>query len=252
MNLSSRFLPSSALLGTLFIALSALPALATTYFGNGATGFGGPIGNGSLSVTSDGTNVNFSLTTGVSFSGNVLALYIDSVAGGVGNTSTFTDTGDNGRRALSGLSDSGRTLAQFPAGFSADFGITVEPGFSGLFNLSNTANFGYLGSGGLSGSGTGPFTFAFPLSSLGLSPTDDFQFVGSLISGSAYRSNETFGTSTTSPGSQGDAPNAGFTGTTAFSTAYTFDPVPEPGSSVLLTITAAAFAGGARRRLRQS
>lgn len=210
-------------------------AQAAVYSGNGGTGFGGPIGNGSLTVTDDGAgNINFSLSTGTTFSGNALILYVDSKTGGVNSTSTLTDQGDPGRVAISGLSGSGRTLATFAPGFNADYAITVEPGvFSGLFDLSSPANFPFVSSGGLSGSGAGPFTFSFTRASLGLGATDPFSFEGTLISTSAYRSNETIGSSVTVPGTLGDTPNAGFTGTQVFATANTFN-VPEPATVGLL------------------
>ena len=63
--------------------------------------------------------------------------------------------------------------------------------------------------------------------------TDPLSFEGTLISPTAYRSNETFGASVTTPGTVGDTPNAGFTGTQTFSTQNTFV-VPEPASIGLL------------------
>jgi len=227
----------------------AAAADAALYTGNGATGFGGPIGGSSLTVseTTPGT-INFSLSTPVNFSGNALILYVDSVAGGVNSTSTFTDQGDPGRTAISGLSGSGRTLATFAPGFGADYAITVEPGnFSGLFDLSTPANFGFVASGGLSGSGTGPFTFSFTRAQLGLGATDPFSFEGTLISGTAYRSNETIGASVTTPGTAGDTPNAGFTGTTTFAEANVFA-VPEPTSAGLLGLGSLVLVGYRRRR----
>jgi hypothetical protein len=190
-----------------------------------------------LTVTDSGTGtINFSLSTPVNFGGNALILYVDSVAGGVNDTSTLTDTADGGRTAISGFNSGNptRTVATFASGFGADLAITVEPGvFSGLFSLSNPANFPFVASGGLAGSGPGPFTFSYTRAQLGLGPTDSFSFEGTLISTSAYRSNETIGTSVTVPGTPGDAPNAGFTGTTTFSTADVFA-VPEPASAGLL------------------
>ena len=143
---------------------------AATYPGNGGAGFGGPIGTGNLSVTDDGAgNLNFSLTPGTAFSGNALVLYIDSKTGGINDTSTLTDNSDPGRTAIAGLSNNGRTLAIFPAGFNADFAATVEPGvFGGLFDLSNPAAYPFVASGGLSGAGTGPFTFSYTRAQLGL------------------------------------------------------------------------------------
>ena len=69
--------------------------------GNGATGFGGPIGNGNLAITDDGTNITFTLNNAGGFSGNDFVLYIDSVAGGFADTSAFSDNGDGGRESVS-------------------------------------------------------------------------------------------------------------------------------------------------------
>ncbi len=231
-------------------ALAALVALAgsaqaAVYAGNSASGFGGVIGGSSLTITDNGTNVDFSLTTSGAFSNDALILYINSVAGGANNTSTYTDTADGGRTAISGLSGSGRTLVNFAAGFGADFAITLQPGiFSGTFDLSTPASFGFVQGNGLSGSGSGPFTFSIAKASLGLPGVGaySFDFVGTLISTTAFRSNETIGTSVTA-NVDGNG-NAGFTGTQTFSSSNTFA-VPEPSGLSLLALTGLAFA---RRR----
>jgi hypothetical protein len=224
-------------------------AAAATFPGNGGTGFGGPVGNGSLTVTDNGLGTfDFSFTAGTNFSGNALILYVDSKSGGVNDTSTLTDTGDPGRTAISGFNSGNpsRTVATFVPGFNADYAITLEPGvFSGLFDLSNPANFPFVAGGGLSGSGTGPFTFSYTRANFGMGPTDLVSFEGTLISTSAYRSNETIGTSVTVPGSAPDTPNAGFNGTTTFTSAAL---VPEPSSAALLLISAGGLLGRFRRR----
>ena len=228
-------------------------AATQTYQGNGGTGFGGPVGNSVLTVTDSGSGIiNFSLATGVPFSGNDLVLYIDSKSGGINNNSTFTDNGDGGRTAVSGYNNSqnppSRALVTFPAGFGADYAVSIEPGvFAGLFNLSTPSNFNFVASANLNGSGSGPFTFSLNRSDLGLGATSPFSFVGTLISTSAYRSNETIGTSVTTPGTPGDTPNAGFTGTQTFATANTFA-VPEPSGVLgLLVLGAGALCRRARR-----
>src|SRR5439155_22200056 len=135
--------------------------------------------------------INFSFVPGTSFSGNALVLYVDTKSGGVNDTSTLTDTADGGRTAISGFNSSNpsRTVATFAPGLNADYAITLEPGvFSGLYDLSNPANFPFVAAGGLSGSGTGPFTFSYTRTNLALGPTDSFSFEGTLISTNAYRS----------------------------------------------------------------
>ncbi len=76
----------------------------------------------------------------------------------------------------------------------------------------------------------GPYTVTFPLSDIGVSAGGSFFFDGTLISTSAYRSNETIGPSITIPDNGGDAPNAGFNGSTTFTgeNVYTTTAVPEP------------------------
>lgn len=232
---------------------TAAGAATQTYQGNGGAGFGGAIGNSVLTVSDSGSGIiNFSLATGVPFSGNDLVLYIDSKSGGVNNTSTFTDNGDGGREAVSGYNASNtpasRALVTFPTGFGADYALSIEPGvFGGLFDLSTPTNFNFVASANLNGSGSGPFTFSVNRTDLGLSPTAPFSFVGTLVSTTAYRSNETIGTSVTTPGSPGDTPNGGFTGTQTFATADTFA-VPEPSAIAFVGLTAA----GLLRRRRQS
>jgi hypothetical protein len=232
------------------LALASL-ASAATFPGNGGTGFGGPVGNGSLTVTDNGLGTfDFSFSAGTNFSGNALILYVDSKSGGVSDTSTLTDTSDPGRTAISGFNSGNpsRTVATFAPGFNADYAITLEPGvFSGLFDLSNPANYPFVASGGLSGSGSGPYTFSYTRTNFGMGPTDLVSFEGTLISTSAYRSNETIGTSVTVPGSGGDAPNAGFNGTTTFSSAAL---VPEPSSAALLLMGAGGLLRRFRRRTR--
>ena len=87
-------------------ALAATQASAATYAGNGNTGFGGPIGLGSLSLTDDGTTLTGTFTKGTGSFSDVLVLYIDSGAGGFSSTSGFADTGDGLRKAISGYDGS--------------------------------------------------------------------------------------------------------------------------------------------------
>lgn len=243
---------SSAVCGlaAAMVAAGAGSVGAATFTGNGGTGFGGGVGNSTLTVTDGGSTINFSVQSATNtFDGNNLVFYFDTVAGGVNDNSTFTDTADPGRRAISGLSDNGRSLVTLPAGFGADYGVSVEIGsFAGLFNLSTPSNFGFVASGGIAGSGTGPITFSFNKADLGLSGGGTLNFAGTLISGTAYRSNETYGASVTTPASPGDAPNGGFTGTQVFASGYSFAVAAVPEPTTLAALAGAGIALLRRRR----
>jgi hypothetical protein len=213
---------------------------AATYAGNGATGFGGPLGNGNLAITSTaGGNITFTLNNAGGFSGNDVVVYIDSIAGGFADTSQFSDNGDGGRQAISGANNGNpsRNLITFPAGFGADYALEFENDtFDGLFGLvaggNNSLNF--VAGNGPSTIG-GPYVVTVPEADLGITPGQSFGFVGYLTSTSAYGSNEAIGTAAVIP-DVGAAPNAGFNGQVIFASgdSYTTTAVPEPASLGLL------------------
>src|ERR1044071_9225660 len=92
---------SFSLIGLLAITAGSLPA--ATYSGNGNSGFGGPIGLGSLTLTDDGTTVSGTVNKGPNGFNDVLVLYLDSTGGGFGDTSGFADGADGLRKAISGF-----------------------------------------------------------------------------------------------------------------------------------------------------
>src|SRR5207253_7675731 len=112
------------------------------YPGNGATGFGGAVGTGSLDVTDTTTTMTWTLNRGAGSLNDALIVYLDTVAGGFPDTSTFSDNGDGGRTAISGFNSGNpsRTVASFPGGFAADYAIAIENGFIGVFQLVSGGN----------------------------------------------------------------------------------------------------------------
>ncbi|MEM1012112.1 MAG: PEP-CTERM sorting domain-containing protein [Planctomycetota bacterium] len=223
---------------TLFTAITVLAsagmASAATINGNGNTGFGGPVGNGSLTVTADASSLTLDLDTGGSgLGGNILAVYFDTVAGGFGDTSSLMDGLDGGRRALSGFNandlgdpgDDSSTVATFASGFEADFGLAFGDGFAALFQLAAGGNNSLIFLDNQTPAGGSPGTVSYDLSLLGLGVGDTFNVVGTLISDSAFRSDETFGTATFDGNASG---NPGFNGTVTFSDSTAITVVPEP------------------------
>src|SRR2546423_8872127 len=96
-----------------------LSSLAATYSGNGNSGFGGPIGLGSLTLTDNGTTVSGTVNKGPNGFNDVLVFYIDSTAGGFADMSGFADGADGLRKAISGFDGVvNRSLLSFSGGLN--------------------------------------------------------------------------------------------------------------------------------------
>ena len=205
------------------LLLSALPAPADQYHGNGDPGFGGAIGNGTLTLSDDGTNISGTLTVGGSMN-DVLVLYIQTGPGGFADTSGFNDQSDLCPQAISGVSASGRSLLTFASGFQANYAIALAPaavGTGGLWQLASGTNNSlvYMGSVSLAPlNNTGPYTFSFPAALIGMIPgvRSTIQVFGTYVRTDGFRSTETIAGDVT--GAQGWNP---FTQTACAN--YTFD-----------------------------
>ena len=230
-----------------------LSARAATYSGNGKVGFGGPIGQGSLTLTDDGTTVSGTVAKGASGGFNdVLVLYVDSVPGGFSSTAVFDDGGDPLRKAISGF-DGGanRSELTMTAGFQADYAIALGPasdsygGLWQLFNGGGNNSFGFIGSVNLNPTGnnsSSSYTFSFDVSQIGLSPNSgqSIRLLGTYISNTGFRSDEAL------PGNVSGASQGWtlFAGTGDVS--YTI--VPEPSTGLLFGLAALAAVCCRRRR----
>src|SRR5947209_15227279 len=126
-------------LAALLISL-CLSASAATYSGNGNSGFGGPIGLGSLTLTDNGTTVSGTVNKGPNGFNDVLVLYIDSVAGGFADTSGFADGADGLRKAISGFDGGANRSVMTFTGMLPDYAIALGPAddnFGGMWQLAN-------------------------------------------------------------------------------------------------------------------
>jgi uncharacterized protein (TIGR03382 family) len=228
-------------------SLLSASALAANYSGNGNSGFGGPIGLGSLTLTDDGTTVSGTFTKGANGFNDVLVLYIDSVGGGFADTSGFADGNDGLRKAISGF-DGGtnRSLLTF-SGMTPDYALALGPSsdnFGGLWQLvnggGNSLNFVSSTNLNPTGNNNSPtYTFSFNLADIGITPNSgaSFKILGTYTSNSGYRSDEAIAGNTS--GTQGW--NA-FTQTAS----VTYNTVPTPGVLALLGLGGVAL--GRRRR----
>lgn len=227
------------------VAIIVWPTLAhaAIYPGNGATGFGGAVGTGSVSITDSAGGMTITLNRGAGLLNDDLVLYFDTQPGGFVNNSTFADNADGGRTAISGANNGNpsQTLVNLP--FGADFAIGIQNGFIGAFGLASGGNgslnflFGQPQSGNNSDPNYSINISPLQMLQMGLTANSGqtFQFVGSYISTSAYRSNETIGASITVPGD--GAGNAGFANPQTFTQALSYRlAVPEPASISLLLL----------------
>lgn len=229
--------------GSLASALWLSADAQVTFNGNGNAGFGGPVGNGNLVVSDNGSSVTFTLNAASAMGGNDLVIYIDSVTGGFSTTAGFNDANDGGRSAVSGYSGSGQSVLNFASGFSADYAIDIQSGYASLFGLANGGNNSLNYITGTSQSGSSPFSLTVPLADLGLTPGagQSFNLFGTLVSESGYRSTETV--AGTDSGTQGW--NA--FSQTSYGT-YTTVAVPEPSTMALGAVGLASLLLLRRRR----
>ncbi|WP_299118051.1 T9SS type A sorting domain-containing protein [uncultured Winogradskyella sp.] len=187
----------------------------TTYNGNTNTGFGGPIGQSSMSVDDDGTTITFTFTKGAADFNDAMVIYIDTgVSGRTTIDGDVNDQGDNLRRAVSNAGDNPTTI-NFPATFEATHAIAISvnvfTNFAGLWSIPNT---GIIGDNGLpfvssanlpmgTNEMTASFTFSITWANLGLANTDSFDFVATYLNSSnGFSSDEGYGGGI-SPGNPG-------------------------------------------------
>jgi hypothetical protein len=206
-----------------------------TYAGNGDTGFGGPIGGGSLTLTDNGTTLSGTVTKGPNGFNDALVLYLQTGAGGFADTSGFNDAGDGLRRAISGIDGGGnRSLLTFTGGFKPNYAIALGPAddnFGGLWSLANGGNnsLPFVTSVNLSPTGTNSaatYSFSVALSSLGLAGNGagTMGLLGTYISNSGFRSTEAVAGNVS--GTQGWNPFVQTAGAT-YTTAVTSVSAPE-------------------------
>ncbi len=176
--------------GILTLAISA-SVNAAVYPGNGNTGFGGTIGQGSLTLNDDGTTISGTFTRGTANFNDVLVLYIDTGTGsGILGTANFTDSGDGLRKAISGF-DGGanRSTLAFPASFQGGYAIALGPSsdhFGGLWQIVEGGSHNFIRSVNLSPTvnNSATYTFSFLVTDIGLATSSGatIKFLGTYIS----------------------------------------------------------------------
>jgi hypothetical protein len=257
--LKIRIQPTNMNIKTILSAIAVIAlgftSHATVYSGNGNTSFGsGAIGNGSLTLTDDGSTVYGSLVVaGSGLGGNAFVLYVQAGAGGFSSTSGFNDNGDGNRTAISQYNGTGnQSILNFGSGgFTPNYAISLVPAgganFGGLWQLTaggganslpfvSTVNLSPTGS-----DGAGTYTFSFSLSSLGLTAGQSFNLFGLEVSTTGYSSAEAIGGTLTGANGYGNTQTVD-----TFSTYTTA--VPEPSTLALGGLSALATLLAVRRR----
>jgi hypothetical protein len=249
-NLWARF-SSIAITFSLFLMHYASPAALFT--GNGSGSGGGAVGNGTLSLTDNGTTMSGTFTKGTSGNFNdVLVIFVDSQSGGFTSTSSFSDTSTAMRRAICGLLRSdARSTANFAPGFTADYAIAIsitsaphgtiyhlgtgnlDPGFMNDFNVTD------------GDSASSPrFSFSFARSDIGLSSGAGFKFESSYITATGSRYLESF---------ESTSGTGGFENSITFGNydTYGISSVPEPVNTALAALGGITLTSGAVSMLRR-
>lgn len=175
--------PSNATIGTSEYG----PNNAYRWTGGG-TGFGGPLGGGSIYLKSDPANLYIGVQFGAStLGGNVIVILLDSTAGGF----TFAPTGGGDTQAI------GRMLTNttLPSGFSADYALAIRSNGQQLYQLGSggattifSENYGTTDAANTTREIRIPYVNLAPAP--GLTPGSTVRFVAGLASNTAFLSNE--------------------------------------------------------------
>ncbi|MFN3528302.1 MAG: T9SS type A sorting domain-containing protein [Bacteroidia bacterium] len=176
----------------LLLALCTLGVTAygqVTYNGNGNTGFGGPVGNSSMSWNDDGTTITVNFTKGAGDFNDAMVIYL--ATGATGRTSISSQVNDRQdllRSAISFMEAATGHSLNLPSGFQATHAIGINTGFGGLWAIPASGAIGNNGltfvssvSSTLSASNQAGFTFSFTWAQLGLSAGDPINFVATYL-----------------------------------------------------------------------
>lgn len=179
-------------------------AQTSVYPGNGKNSFGGPVGQGNLSITDNGTSLTFTLTKGPGNLNDIVVFYVDITAGfGLTSTAGLNRVATKYERAVSTKrgNNTDSSVLIFPADFAPDAALAFDKDggktyfFPPAFLQQGTMVDGNDPQVTPTGTATSP-TYSQTISKANLNLSNGpitFKFFGTYISESAYRSNESFG-----------------------------------------------------------
>jgi hypothetical protein len=200
----------------------------------GGTGFGGPLGNGTLYFESDATRLYVGASIVGGLGSNMIAIFLNTQAGGFANDSSLSDLADGGRRVASKLTSNSQDNFSTMADYVLEFGN----GFTNVFRLK-TGSLDFIaptsaGSGGNSGAGSREASI--PLSTLGITPGGNVDFFAVLISDTGFSSNEGIPNPNigTNPGFGSPSMSVNWPDYHRFTTAA----IPEPSAALAMPLAA--------------
>jgi hypothetical protein len=155
-------------------------ATPVVYANGGGGGFGGTLGNGSISMDVVGTSLNIAFAPGNALN-DIVALYLDTKPGGFVDAD-MRDHADGGRTVISELTLTKNDV--YPLHMLPDYGLAIGNFGSVLFELNAGNTDGHLNFLAFNGAPT----ISIPLALLGNPSYVDF-FAG-YASGGGYNSNE--------------------------------------------------------------
>ncbi len=212
--LSPNFYPAVKILNLLIFSIFFSVGLTaqTIYSGNGKTGFGDVIGNSTLQISDDGTDLSFFLTKGPGHFNDIVVIYINapnrtqlnSVSSESQTVSVLPE------KLNSYIFKSNRSDINFPTGFNANFEIILAPivDFGGIWDLDRQDH-NFISSVNLNPltNNSPAYSFSIPWTKIGLTgiATDDFNFVVTYVSLNGFRSNEAIGASDATDENPGDS-----------------------------------------------
>jgi hypothetical protein len=207
-------------------------------FTGGGSGFGGTVGNGTLYMESDATNLYVGFQPGASLNDNVV-IHLDTKAGGF-TDATMSDTTDPGRNLLTNLT---RDVDDpFPAGILPDYGMVFFQNGEVSFELTG-GSLTFIGP--FDGANSQVREMAIPLSTIG-NPSAISFFV-SYGSNTNFMSNESIPAEAFNALGNPGFDNASNGGVPVIHANYDQFLVPEPASLGLISLSG-LFMRRCRRR----
>ena len=179
-----------------FFSAFSFAQRVTSYPGNGKNGFGGAVGQGSLSITETNDSVSFKLTRGPGLFDSLLVFYVDekSTTSGISNTNNVLYQGTNNKYSVAAsgtFSPAQKAPLTFPADFKPDLALVfdkdggkifflADPGFGGSVLMQDQGSFDIMPSGTNS---SPTYTQQISKTAIGLQSNDtlNFKFFGTYI-----------------------------------------------------------------------